>query len=198
MARLSYSSTSSCDSYSAYNRSKAEDKIYYLRDILTPCEFDKEVDVVMEKMTRKAEEEAAENYMMSRASGSSCSESARHTEYVEGKDVKGAMVGGGQAKLSDALHQSSHHGAKRAMVGGRQEQHSRYASFLSGPGIWLNENSSHHQPSKHQERVAMVGGDREQLSDAQHQKRAIKYDPAQDHITDPKHLISFRRWPEQK
>jgi hypothetical protein len=35
-----------------------EDKIYYLRDILTPCEFDKEVDVVMEKMARKAEEEA--------------------------------------------------------------------------------------------------------------------------------------------
>lgn len=37
-----------------------EDKIYYLRDILTPCEFDKEVDVVMEKMARKAEEEATE------------------------------------------------------------------------------------------------------------------------------------------
>lgn len=40
-----------------------EDKIYYLRDILTPCEFDKEVDVVMEKMTRKAEEEAAESWI---------------------------------------------------------------------------------------------------------------------------------------
>ncbi|KFY47112.1 hypothetical protein V495_02091 [Pseudogymnoascus sp. VKM F-4514 (FW-929)] len=120
--------------------------------------------------------------MMSRANGSSCSESAWHTEYVKRKDVKGAMVGGGQEKLSDALHQSSNHRAKRAMVGGRQEQHS----------------SSHHQPSKHQERVAMVGGDREQLSDAQHQKRAIKYGPAQDHITDPKHPISFRRWPEQK
>ncbi|OAF55523.2 hypothetical protein VC83_07718 [Pseudogymnoascus destructans] len=56
MARLSYTSTSSCDSYSAYNRSKAEDKIYYLRDILTPYEFDKEVDIVMERMARKAEE----------------------------------------------------------------------------------------------------------------------------------------------
>lgn len=106
---------------------------------------------------------------------------AWYTEYMEGKDVKGAMVGGGQEKLSEyasfpsnlntqlteysALHQSSNHRAKRAMVGGRQEQHSRYASFLSGPGTWLTGNSSHHQPSKHQARVAMVGGDREQLSE---------------------------------
>ncbi|KAL5347797.1 hypothetical protein ACLOAV_007207 [Pseudogymnoascus australis] len=66
MARLSYTSTSSCDSYSAYHRSKAEDKIYYLRDILTPCEFDKEVDIVMERMARKAEEEATQGPKMRR------------------------------------------------------------------------------------------------------------------------------------
>ncbi|KFY11240.1 hypothetical protein V491_07308 [Pseudogymnoascus sp. VKM F-3775] len=64
IARLSYTSTSSCDSYSAYHRSKAEDKIYYLRDILTPCEFDTEVDIVMERMARKAEEEAARGSKM--------------------------------------------------------------------------------------------------------------------------------------
>ncbi|OBT99930.1 hypothetical protein VE01_01860 [Pseudogymnoascus verrucosus] len=66
MARLSYTSTSSCDSYSAYNRSKAEDKIYYLRDVLTPCEFDKEVDIMMERMARKAEREEAEGPKMRR------------------------------------------------------------------------------------------------------------------------------------
>ena len=43
-----------------------EDKIYYLRDILTPCEFDKEVEAVMEKMARKADEEAAEGPKMRR------------------------------------------------------------------------------------------------------------------------------------
>ncbi|KFY13125.1 hypothetical protein V492_03471 [Pseudogymnoascus sp. VKM F-4246] len=42
----------------------SEAKIYYLRDILTPCEFDKEVDIVMEKMARKAEEEAARGTKM--------------------------------------------------------------------------------------------------------------------------------------
>ncbi|KFY86809.1 hypothetical protein V500_07378 [Pseudogymnoascus sp. VKM F-4518 (FW-2643)] len=93
MARLSYTSTSSCDSYSAYHRSKAEDKIYYLRDILTPCEFDKEVDIVMERMARKAEEEAIKGPKLGTLS-------------VAGKDVKGAMVGGGQERFSDAQHQS--------------------------------------------------------------------------------------------
>ncbi|OBT85657.1 hypothetical protein VE02_05776 [Pseudogymnoascus sp. 03VT05] len=93
-ARLSYTSTSSCDSYSAYHRSKAEDKLYYLRDILTPCEFDKEVDIVMERMARKAEEEAL------------------GTLSVEGQDVRRAKVGGGQERLSHARYQSWNHQVK--------------------------------------------------------------------------------------
>ncbi|OBT66814.1 hypothetical protein VE03_04095 [Pseudogymnoascus sp. 23342-1-I1] len=135
MARLSYISTSSCDSYSAYHRSKAEDKIYYLRDILTPCEFDKEVDIVMERMARKAEEEAAEGPKMRRRLIKKLG-----TLSVVVKDVKGAMVGGGQKKLSDVSHQCWNHQVKGPVVGGGREklsdaQHQKRAIKYGRRGI---------------------------------------------------------------
>ncbi|KFY94574.1 hypothetical protein V498_03841 [Pseudogymnoascus sp. VKM F-4517 (FW-2822)] len=97
MARLSYTSTSSCDSYSAYHRSKAG-------------------------LTAQ---------IMPRVLG---------TLSVVGKDVKGAMVGGGQERLSDAQHQSWNHQVKGAVVGGGREklsdaQHQKRAIKYGRRGI---------------------------------------------------------------